>query len=196
MSLRIDIRHETDIKEKAISPFFLKNIDRVGTDNKRDWCWAACAVMVMRYLKENWRQEQDYHKLLCDWVANIATRKCKRLADDGNCCSPFRCDTTIFAEDITLLWKNLLGHEPKPQQKSDFGNCDALSKALVYELKINEKPIEVGLNGGGREGHLVIIYGCDETEKSFYKLDPDGANGAMPACELYNQCNDLWFGLS
>jgi len=195
MPLRTEITHEIDIEVPLTLPFFLKNIELVGKDNKFDWCWAACAVMVMRYLKVDWREEQDLHKLLCERVANIATKDGVRLADHGSCCPPSQCDTALSAKDITVLWEDLLNHAPKPQHQSIFDDPDALSKALVDELKNNQKPVEVGLRESNRVGHLVIIFGCNEAEKLFYVLDPDEAMTIIPSSILFERCDTLWFDL-
>lgn len=202
MPLQSNITHERDFEAAALPPFILEKADWVGKDNRHNWCWTACAAMVLRYNDENLRK-LDIKNLLCSKIANRAVKQGRRLvATEGDCCVAGRCNKTLSEGEVSDLWESLLGHRPTLAEPSDFLSSNALVSAITDELQTNRGLVEVGLSG--RPGHLIIVYGFGEAngEKVFYVHDPDmppksfiGPYRSIAASSLISMCIFLWFNL-
>lgn len=192
MALRTGITHEVDTVAPLGPPVSLKGIRWVGTDGKHNWCWASCAVIVMRYLREDWAAVTNDHLVLCG-VAN-------RIYDD--CCQSTNCNKTIEAAQVTGLWDELLGGGDRMRSRAQFPDPQMLIDTLVCEIGTNRKPVEIELNTGGKSAHAVIVCSYSETKLGviFYAHDPAVKPGDIniPTMSIRVpnlKWNNLWLNL-
>lgn len=150
----------------------------VGTN----WCWAACAAMVLNYYNQN--------VTLCG-VAGF-------LSPGIDCCqSPFLCNKGCSADDVQRLYASR-GFDSNPT------GGPVSAQDLQTEIN-NGRPVEVGFDScpGGIEtmGHLVLVYGY-APDGSFWVRDPMAPIGSgtiaysqIVASVNYGCWRQTWVGI-
>jgi hypothetical protein len=128
--------------------------------DQKQWCWAACAEMILKYYKEN-RIGQ------CD-LANLA------FADaGGGCCntpSSSLCDKKLSDSRIRQLF------DTKAVNIHHHYTAGSVPFATVRGEIDNYRPIQIGitLRGGG---HVVIVQGWTLTQMGEYLIVNDPGSG-------------------
>jgi hypothetical protein len=132
---------------------------------KSDWCWAACAHMVLTVFDQNVSQ--------CDVASFLRETNCCLEANEGEC--NLACD----AEDVLHIYDN-------------FGVTgtlvdDTLSfSSIREEIRDRQQPVEVGIKWDEGGGHLIVVYGCsvDGTARFVRVHDPLFQMGEIRFSEL------------
>jgi hypothetical protein len=133
------------------------------SQKKSNWCWAACAAMVLSFYK-------------------IEVRQC-RLAAQGtgistsNCCTDSTsdsCNKALYDDEITDLWhaRNIPAI-PEPNSIS--------GKELLQEIDDHDRPVEMGYGpelGKRGIGHVVILYGWQQESNAVKFLTHNPQNRA------------------
>lgn len=107
-----------------------------------NWCWAACAEMVLEYYGNSSSDQCDF----ANWAFGGAT-----------CCtlpSSSLCDKPVKDKKITDLYDHY-------NLKSSYVSADVPFGALVVEIE-GSRPIEVGFTfSGNKTGHVALVVGTD-----------------------------------
>ena len=131
-----------------------------------NWCWAACAEMVMRYRGNTNTDQCD----LANWLFNLTV-----------CCSQGsspQCNNPCTVSQVSNVYIN-------------YGIQSVLSGGTIsfaaIQSEINgQRPVEVGLKWNkGTTGHLVIIQGWQHNRVGQYVHLNDPAPGYGPQLVLY-----------
>jgi hypothetical protein len=197
MSLRTGVILDIELTGPASPPCLLK-IRLIDKKNKTNWCWAACAAMVLRYLKSGYASMTDA-KLLC-YVAEHS-----KYGPSGDCCKPYECDGTLKAPEVTDLWESFVYDSTQgiiPDYKN-LANRPAIDE-LINEITVSRRPVEIGFKYG-KSGHLIILYGYvkENNVRYFYLHDPDAPENRLwriSETELLSKWNgeeweDTWMRL-
>lgn len=136
------------------------NLDVRGIEQEHtNWCWAACAEMVLDHFQMPFVRQ-------CD-LANSAfgsTRCCNNLP---------ACNKGLSDARITYLWQTY--GLTTARYITDKLNCEALK----VELNAG-RPIELGFSYSSTTGHVIIAFGWGKTKSSevyFLVNDPDYPSG-------------------
>jgi Papain-like cysteine protease AvrRpt2 len=145
-----------------------------------EWCWAACAQMVLRYYG-------DANIKQCD-IAH------KAFPQIGCCNAPATCNQRLSRDEVTQLWQNCGMQRLPYKQAVGFD---------VLQTEINDsRPVEVGITRPSRGGHLAVVRGWSLTASGqmVNVADPLFEIGNIPFSWLqkgygYGQWSDTWAGL-
>lgn len=140
---------------------------------KGEWCWAACAVMILRYYDDE--EIQQCH------LANL-------FFPSADCCdlSPSSCNTSCQIGDVRAIYQ-IKGIRCTPR-------AGAVSFNTMKTEIDNGRPVEVYLSRG-LNGHLIIIRGWYINGANLYALviDPiNGGHGAVAYAYLLNSKFGMW----
>ena len=133
----IRVLQRTDIPMMAGAPSDVPlAIPRVE-QTQTNWCWAACAEMVLHYFGKSALAQCDFATF---------------LVNDPSCCtapsSPM-CDTRCEYDEVGLVY----GHWGI---QATLVRSAVTFDTLVQELK-SQQPVEVGIIWAGGGGHLVLV---------------------------------------
>ena len=180
MSLREKRRHVKIIPPAEINDL---GIDHVPQGKKNNWCWVACAAMVLHY------REVIFGRL-CDLAST------ELHVNPADCCDDLPgglCDKPASDLKITEVYR----HAGIPARRVGGQVFDT---RIVEEIKLpNRAPVELGYSGGfgrGQSGHVVLVVGyqVDDTgRRSFLISDP--LNNAQHAGDIDGRWNETWLGL-
>lgn len=131
------------------APFAPRALQRFSQE-RLQWCWAACAQMVATFYNRNSRQ----------------CRFASFLFNEDGCCSEGMsfnsdCDQSCDGDDVALIYNQMGLSATRRHFAVRFSD-------VVSELR-NGRPVEVGLKWTRdqlRGGHLVIVYGFSPGENS------------------------------
>jgi len=150
----------------------LKKVSPIKQE-KGEWCWAACAVMVLRHYDDKEVQQCHLAKL---------------FFPSANCCdlSSPSCNTSCKVGDVRAIYQ-IKGIRCIPSSGSVPFNI------LQTEIDAG-RPVEVYLSRG-LNGHLIIIRGWYINGADLYALviDPiNGGHGAVAYTYLLNGKFGIW----
>jgi Papain-like cysteine protease AvrRpt2 len=128
-----------------------------------EWCWAACAAMVLKFF--------HLPKKQCELV--------KQLLKKDNCCDgdppaghppepppPAECDKSCKDGDVAELYDENLVTATLHKRFVEFFE-------LTDEID-GQRPVEIAIDRGGRSRHLIIVKwaGVDAGEEMVLINDP------------------------
>jgi hypothetical protein len=131
------------------------------SQEKNNWCWAACAAMVLTHRGRAFGNQCALAVLVLPFVTSL---DCCDGRPDG------ACDLPALDDEITDLY---LQFQIQAQLVGQVLEAD-----LVAEIN-NNAPVEIGYRGSGfglgNVGHVVIVYGWQRDNSggiSFFIHDP------------------------
>lgn len=160
----MSVRESTiSIPKKPVGPGKILGVDHVRQE-KDKWCWAACAAMVLTYLKIPFRSQCRLAVIGIGQRHRVSAIECCHSSPTGVC--------NIAAKDseITNLWKHFNVPAVFTPNSIPIGE-------LFKEIDKFEAPVEIGYasnDGPSGIGHVVIAYGWQggSNELSFLVHDP------------------------
>lgn len=133
-------------------------IDHISQTPMNNWCWVACAAMVLTY------RQVSFGRMCCLPVFGIG-------AASADCCSAGggNCDRPASKEQITGLYCTF-AVPVRPVGPITSGD-------IIAQIDPpNESPVEIGYekSGFGLEGsgHVILVFGRDSNGTSFFVHDP------------------------
>lgn len=121
---------------------------------QRQWCWAACIQMVLRFLDSNDPVTQ------CQMANNA-------FEANGCCKTPSSsiCDKPLPIYRVTPEWLRY-------NVQSSFTNHPVSFSSIRFEID-NNRPIETGMRiGNGGHAIIIIGYGVDGADEQVIVHDP------------------------
>ena len=169
MPLRINKGRTINFQEPIPSKKII-NVPQIKQE-QLNWCWAACAEMVLRYYGDTTTQQCEFaNELFCQ------TECCSK---PSSCC----CNKPCWEEDVSKLYSSNHIYSKFIKKNIPFSK-------LKSEIDAN-RPIEVAYSwrDRGETGHLAIVRGwCIDGKKEFvYVNDPNdnpGGNRMITYSEL------------
>lgn len=130
----------------------------------KNWCWAACAAMVLQA-----------YKVPNSKPCNVASKTIPGRGKDYCCRSTneAECNKTLGDSEITKLWESLkINAKPEPGQVS--------SEVLADEISKHHRPVQIGSGFN----HVSIVYGYfNKGNRLFFQVhDPTGKRSRI-VCE-------------
>lgn len=125
------------------------------SQKESNWCWAACAKMVMSYYGETSVKQCD----LANWLF--------QRSDCGDASSSPNCNRTCRVGDVSKVYTNWNIH-------SILSRHPVSPSELQGEINLGQ-PVEVAfIWNGGLHGHVVLVTGWyPEPQEIWFKvLDP------------------------
>jgi len=126
------------------------------TQEQSEWCWAACAQMVLRYYGNSSVRQ-------CDLAAKLFGQGC--CEDPGSTL----CNQPAQVQDIAGIYSDW-GRPSKPKYVSSSVPFSTLQAELNAQ-----RPVEVGFIWNKGTGHQAIVcgWGVDSTGPLLLVNDPD-----------------------
>lgn len=138
------------------------------------WCWAACAQMVLRYSGNLTVRQCDF----VNWLFGLS-----------DCCaagSTSLCNRPCQVADVCRVYSAF-------GLRCSYSNGTVSFGGLQFEID-QGRPVEAGLAWTGGGGHVVIVRGWYDDGK-IHVNDPWYGHGAIPYSDLVNAYGQgTWFG--
>ena len=141
------MKAKTEKNKLNIKPQIMRhelNIARVEQDTT-NWCWAACAQMVILYARNNRLTQTQIVAVMYDVSLSQVS------VDNPD------CNTPATVDEIEIVFQEYAI------------SYEFLERALTYEELINElntRPVEIGIRWERGGMHAVVAYGYNTNGKS------------------------------
>jgi len=136
----------------------MQKVLEISIVNQRqsNWCWVACAVMVLRYYGYSSVKKSD----LSNW--QFKNKKNSNNSKTKN--SNERCKW----KDVARIFSSWGIH-------SNFKSGKVSFQKIVFEID-NNRPVELGFRGVFGSGHVVLVIGYEDSIRKgnkLYLMDPN-----------------------
>jgi len=156
MPLRVHKGYPVTVAPSILDPIILP-IFQIYQDQTQ-WCWAACADMVLNYYGAH-----NFHQCDCaNWLFGLSI-----------CCdvpSSFICNQPCNIGDVCSLYDRW-------GLRCSYTEGSVLLATLQFELN-HDRPVEIGYawNGGG--GHVILVTGWFKTSTDVVLVIKDPTTGS------------------
>lgn len=169
MSLRVNVGRDVALPLAMLGSAAGTLSIQLIPQEQREWCWAACLHMVMKFVDSSDTATQ------CTLASNA-------FGVAGCCTNPNSpiCNKPLPVPNVVAEWSRYTF-------QSVFNNYAIEFTTIVNEINGN-RPIEVGLKWQGPGGHAILIIGYDESTQKVLICNPqgDGYRGYIDYAELLN----------
>ncbi len=164
MPLRVTQGHPITFGAPLIGAKAL-NVPQIAQEQKQ-WCWAGCANMVLRYYDNTAVRQCDF----ANWLFGLS----------GCCDTPSStlCDRPCQVRDVSRVYKNWSIRSSTIKGTVTFA---------TLQSEINDgRPVEVAYDWNGGGGHAAIVtgYGTNNTGPFVRVNDPAYGSGGIYYTDL------------
>lgn len=133
------------------------NVPQIAQEQTQ-WCWAACADMVLHYYGNTGIRQCE----LANWLFGLP----------GCCSNPSSslCNRPCQVADVSRVFMNY-------GVRSSGGNGTVSFSTLQFELN-GDRPVEVAYSWNGGGGHVAIVRGWDQNSTGPFLRVNDPAYGS------------------